>query len=341
MGPRSIALGLILAAAGLAVACRSIPEHPANLDGVVTPPVGGGTPPGDSGTDAAAATTFATVPNARGLFLGGGYLYVSSIGDGGATGLVVRAPIGGGTAETLIENAAEPWAVVANDERVIFSTAASGTGAGSIYGFLLAGTTIDTLTASVTGAYGLALDGTTAVYYTESSTTLGVERRSLTTAAVDRIVTSNVLATGNALAIAGQDLFVVASNGNAYRAPVLGGVLEALDLPLAGALVDLALDDTTVYAALDLPAPNGAIVAYPKLGGAVRTVLSGLDHPGRIVVQDSRVYYTEPAAGNVGWVATTGGNPVALATGLDGPYALAVGDGVYVGTKTAVLRLPK
>lgn len=333
------ALFVCLAAAATIAACRAAPEHPGTLDGVIVPP-GGGTIPNDAGADALPVGTFAAVGNARGLTLFGGYLYISSIGSGGATGLLVRAPIGGGAAETLVENVTEPWAITASDTRVVFSTASSGTGLGSVYGFLLGATTIDTLTANVSGAYGIALD-TTSVYYTESTGSLGVERRALGTTATDRVVTSTVLASGNALALSGSDLFVAASNGVVYRAPVLGGVLEALDAPQVGSLVDLGLDTTTVYAALDLPAPNGAILAFPKLGGVAKVVLSGLDHPGRIAVADGRVYYTNPTVGTVEWVATAGGTPVTLATGLDGPYAIAVGDAVYVGTTTAIVRLAK
>ncbi len=338
---RKWVLGAWMLGVGVAVACRSVPEHPANLDGVVPPPVGGGPISTDGGADSGTAGTFATIPNARGLYLWGGYLYVASLGSGGATGVIERVPTVGGLPEVLVENVLEPWAIVANDTRVVFSTASSGTGAGNLYGFLLGETTIDTLSPNVSGAYGLALDANAAVYYTESTTSLGVERRSLTTTAIDRVVTSNVLASGNALVVSGADVFVAAANGIAYRAPVLGGSLEALDLPLTGALVDLAVDTTTVYAALDLPAPNGAIVAFPKLGGAARTVLAGLDHPSRIAVADGRVYFTVATSGTVGWVPVGGGTAVALATGLTSPYALAVGDAVYVGTDTVIVRIAK
>lgn len=324
----------------LVVACKTAPTHPANIDGVITPPGGGGVVT-DGGADGSLPPgTFSTVANARGLAIAGAYLYIASIGSGGSTGTLVRVPINGGSAETLVENVTEPWAIAANDTRVTFTTASSSNGDGSVYGFLLGATTVDTLVPSINGAYGLVMD-TTAVYFTEATGTLGVERRSLTTSAVDRIVTSAVLATGNALRIAGSDLFVGASNGIVYRAPVLGGVLEGLDAPLAGAIVDIALDTTTVYAAVDLPAPNGAIVSFPKLGGAVKTIVTGLDRPGRLAIDSSRLYYTNPTLGTVESVATTGGTPVILGSNLSGPYALAVGDAVYVGTQTGVTRLTK
>ena len=322
-------------------ACSEAPKHPPNLESSIPTNVGTGSPPPDGGTDGGgAASAFAVVPNARGLTLFGGYLYISSIGSGGATGLIVRAPIGSGTPETLVENVAEPWAIVASDTRVAFTTASSGTGAGAVYGLLLGGTTVDTLSPSVSGAYGLSMDATS-VYYTEATGTLGVERRLLATSSTDRIVTSNVLATGNALRISGPDVFVAASNGIVYRAPVLGGVLEALDVPLAGAIVDLAVDTTTVYGALDLPAPAGAIVAWPKLGGAGKFLATGLDRPARLALDNGRVYYTQPTRGAVEWVAIAGGTPSTVASGLDTPIALAVGDAAYVGTATAVVRVPK
>ncbi len=324
----------------LALACKAAPTHPANIDGVVPPPPGGGVV-SDAGADGALPPgTFSTVANARGLAIAGAYLYIASVGSGGSTGVLVRVPINGGSAETLVENVSEPWAIAASDTRVSFTTASSSSGDGAVYGFLLGATTIDTLVPSVNGAYGLVMDSA-AVYFTEGTGTLGVERRSLTTSAVDRIVTSAVLATGNALRIAGSDLFVGASNGIVYRAPVLGGVLEGLDAPLTGSIVDIALDSTTVFAAVDLPAPNGAIVSFPKLGGAVKYVVTGLDRPGRIAVDSNRLYYTNPTLGTVESVPTTGGTPVVIGSNLSGPYALAVGDAVYVGTQTGVTRLTK
>ncbi|CAN5142118.1 hypothetical protein BH09MYX1_BH09MYX1_62510 [soil metagenome] len=329
---------LTLAAVG---ACRSVPEHPANLDGVKIPNVGSPGITADAGTDGTVPLgTFATVPNTRGLTLFGGYLYISSIGAGASTGYLARVPAAGGAMETLAENLTEPWAIAANDTFIGFTTASSATGGGGVYDFLLGDTSVTTLTPAVSGAYGFVMDAS-AVYYTEGTGTLGVERRSLTTTAVDRIVTSSVLATGNALLISGQDLFVAASNGIVYRAPVLGGVLEPLDFPLAGSIADIALDTTTVYATVDLPSPNGAIMAFPKLGGAGKVLVSGLDRPARIAVDGSRVIYTNPTTGTVEAVSTAGGTPVTLATGLDAPYALAVGDAVYVGTTTAVFRVAK
>ena len=295
----------------------------------------------DTGAFDGGLTALAAAENARGLSLSGGYVYVANQNTGAATGTLFRVATLGAAAEDLVTDLVEPWAVAASPTHVTFSTVRGSDGNGAVYDAVLGATTTTVLAASTTSAYGLATDATSA-YFTDSSAGLGVERRGLSGTGAERIATSGVMATGYALQLSGTDLYVAASNGVVYRAPVGGGVLEALDVPLAYPLVDLVVVGATIYAALDAPTPNGAIVTFPRIGGPAKTYVGSLDHPARLATDGTRLYWTETAAGTVSSVSLDGTLDVqAVAVDLTSPYAIAVSDAVYVTTANAVLKLPK
>lgn len=332
--------GLVL----LAACAGETAKPPYLVDGGAPPIIYGGA--GDGGRDTGATidagpATLATVLNARGLSLSGGFAYVAVQNTGAATGALFRVATLGAKPEDLATGLAEPWAVEASPTHVTFSTARGSDGGGGVYDLDLATTTVTTLAASTVNAYGLATDATSA-YFTDSSAGLGVERRALSGSGAERVATSNVTASGYALRLSGADLFVAASDGVVYHAPVAGGVLEALDVPLAYPLVDLVVDGATLYAALDAPSPNGAIVTFPRAGGPAKIFVGSLDHPTRLAKDGTRLYWTSSTQGTVSSVQLTGAIDVqTVAAGLTSPYALAVADAVYVTTADALVKLPR
>lgn len=338
-------LSRVLPAVVLLAACVSETARPPYLDSGVAPPIipGGGGDGGarDSGASDGGVGKLAPAQNARGISLAGGYAYVANQNTGAATGTLFRVATLGAAPEDVVQNLVEPWAVAASPTHVTFSTARGSDGSGAVYDSILDGATPRVLAASTVGAYGLAADATNA-YFTDSSAGLGVERRALSGSGADRVATSNVTATGYALRLSGTDLYVAASNGVVYRAPAAGGVLEALDVPLAYPLVDLVVQGATVYAALDAPSPNGAIVTFPRTGGAAKTYVGSLDHPARLASDGTRLYWTNPTVGTVSSVNLTGTLDVqTVATDLTTPYAIAVADAVYVTTADALVKLSK
>ena len=98
----------------LLAACVAETAKPPYLDGGVPPPVipGGGGDGGakDTGTSDAGVATLASVLNARGLSLSGGYAYVAAQNTGAATGTLLRVATLGAAPEELVTNLAEPWA---------------------------------------------------------------------------------------------------------------------------------------------------------------------------------------------------------------------------------------
>ena len=329
----------------LLVACVSETPKPPYLDHGVAPPIipaaGGDGGVKDSGVFDGAAAALAPALNARGIALSGGYVYVANQNSGAATGTLFRVATLGAPAQDLVSNLVEPWAVVASPTHVTFSTVRGSDGNGAVYDVVLGASTATVLAASTVDAYGLATDATSA-YFTDTSAGLGVERRGLNGSGAERLATSNALAAGYALRIQGSDLYVAASNGVVYHAPLGGGVLEPLDVPLAFPLVDLVVVGTTLFAALDAPTPNGAIVTFPKAGGPAKTYVGSLDHPARLATDGTRLYWTNPTAGTVSSVNLAGTPEVqTVAADLTSPYALAVADAVYVTTAASVMKLPK
>jgi len=333
--------GLLL----LFAACAS-ETRPPYLDVGVAPPIipstGGdaGSNPDTGGSDGAAGTLTSEL-NARGVSLAGGYAYVTVQNTGAATGTLSRVATLGAAPEDLVPDLTEPWAVVASPTHVTFSTVRGSDGGGGVYDLVLGTTTVTTLAAATVDAYGLATDVSNA-YFTDSSAGLGVERRALSGTGAERIASSGMLTAGNALVLSGTDLFVAAANGVVYTAPVAGGVLEPLDVPLAYPLADLVVIGSTIYAALDAATPNGAIVTFPRAGGAAQTYVGSLDHPAHLATDGIRLYWTSPTAGTVSSVSLTIASDVqTVATNLTTPLAIAVADAVYVTTADALLKLPK
>lgn len=330
----------------LFAACAGESAKPPYLNVGVPPPIipgGGGDAGGthDTGGSDGAVGTLASALNARGVSLAGGYAYVTVQNTGAATGTLSRVATLGAAPEDLVTDLTEPWAVVASPTHVTFSTVRGSDGNGAVYDTVLGTTTVTTLAAATVDAYGLATDATDA-YFTDSSAGLGVERRALSGSGGERIASSGINTSGYALRISGTDFFVAAGDGVVYTAPVAGGVLEPLDVPLAYPLVDLVVEGSTVYAALDAPTPNGAIVTFPRAGGAAQTYVGSLDHPAHLASDGTRLYWTSPTAGTVSSVSLTVASDVqTVATDLTTPYAIAVADAVYVTTADALVKLPK
>ncbi len=236
-----------------------------------------------------------------------------------------------------------PWAITV-PTNIAFFTLSPTAGTGGVSSVAVSGGSVATVQQSVNGAVGVVSDGTN-LYWTLDSSGVIVEMVPLAGGTPKQILEIGGDIHPQGLTISGADLYVPTTG---TQAAVVHGVtsgtgnLEPLDVQSSQAFADVAVSPTTVYATLDDIAPNGQIIAYPRGTGSPATLATGLNHPQRLALDGTNLYFTDPTGGNV-WVIdlTTTTGPVIFASGLDGPLPIVVADAVYVGTESVIVRLVK
>jgi hypothetical protein len=105
----------------------------------------------------------------------------------------------------------------------------------------------------------------------------------------------------------------------------------------------LAITGSSLYWTVATSAGSGGeILSVSTGGGTPRTIASGLDNPGQLVLADDVLYFTADVAdGEVLSVGVGGGQVSTLASGLDYPAVIVADDALYVGTSSQILRVAK
>jgi hypothetical protein len=128
----------------------------------------------------------------------------------------------------------------------------------------------------------------------------------------------------------GTNLYV-ANNTAISSVPDQGGALTALGTA-PGQANAIALEAGVLYWASGFTDPTQAdsavIAAMATSGGAVTTLVSGLDAPGYVVLDDQNVYFGDIGAGTISAVSQQGGAVTVLASNQVGIGGIAVADGV-------------
>ena len=183
-----------------------------------------------------------------------------------------------------------------------------------------------TVVAMNTGAWGIALDSTDVYFaglYTQS---VGhVEKLG---GAVDTLATKQI--SPWFVAVDGAGAYWTNSCSGAgcgvFAWPKAGGApTQIATSPYADGI---AVDDTAVFwiASNGPAAPTGAVMRMPKAGGPVQQLVTGLEHPWSIALDDAFAYWTDEDAGTVGRVPKGGGPKETVASTSVGVWALAVDD---------------
>ena len=342
----------LLASVLLLAACNDAPDLPPYLgdsDGKAPPPPGGSTiGGGDAGSDADAAagapTTLASAKNPKGLFLSDTYVYYTNYASGAADGTVSRVGADGSNPGDVTTGVTAPWAVVVESGFVTFTTS-PGAGTGGVFVVAESGGTATQVRSGIVGAVGLALDSAGNVLWTTDTGGVQVEHAPVGTAAFTKILDYGGAVSSEALAVSGVDVFVATGGSGAA---VLGGQtsgtgnLAPLDTPTNATFGDVAVSSLTVYASFDDGSQTGAIVSFPRGGGAMTNLVTGISHPGRLALDGSNLYFTDPQGGAI-WVVDVNAPaaPTLVASGLSSPLPIAVGDAIYVGASDAIVRIPK
>jgi len=330
-------------------ACAPEEANPPSLgdyDGKAPVPVGGGGGGGGNTSDAggdAGTTVLAPASNAEGIYLSAGFVYYTSYATGANDGTVSSVSTLGGTVTNLTTLQNGPWAITV-PANVAFFTTAPTAGTGGVSSVGVTGGGVTNVQQTVNGAVGMVTDGTN-LYWTLDSSGVLVEMVALAGGMPKQILEIGGDIHPQGLTISGTDLYIPTTGTQAavvHGATSGAGNLSPLDVQSPQTFADVAVSSTTVYATLDDIAPNGQIIAYPRGTGSPVTLVTGLNHPQRLALDGTNLYFTDPTGGNV-WVIdlTTTTGPVIFASGLDGPLPIAVADAVYVGTQSVIVRLTK
>jgi len=306
-------------------------------------PSGGGGGNGEAGPADAGGSVIAPATNPMGIFVTGGFVYFTSYATGAGDGTVSVVASLGGTVQTLASALNAPQALTVASNTVYF-TLVPAAGTGSVAAVPTSGGTVTSVQATALGALGIVNDGTN-LYWTGDSSGVLIEMVPLAGGTPKQLLDIGGDIHPQGLTLSGADLYVPTTG---TQAAVLHGLasgagnLSPLDVQAPQTFADVAASLTTVYATVDDSAPNGAIIAYPRGTGSPVTVATSLNHPQRLAIDGTNLYFTDPQDGDV-WVLdlTSTNAPALFASGLDAPLPIAVADAVYVGVQSAIVRLPK
>lgn len=330
------------------VACSKTEVMPPPIgdpDGSVPLPPPGHSGGGDGGTSDA-GSALATASNPKGVFVANGFVYYTNFATGASDGTVSVVPTTGGAPTDLATGQNGPWAITVAASTVFF-TLAPTSGTGGLSSVSTSGGGVTSIQSGVTGAVGVVTDPTN-VYWTNDPGAGGgalVWFALLSGGAPKQLLDFGSDLTPTGLAIFGTDLYVPTSGTQA--AVLQGGTsgapnLAPLDSQYSVTFADAVATTDTVYATIDDVAPSGAIVSFPRLGGPAKTVAGSLNHPARLALDGTNLYFTAPNDGDV-WVVdlTQSSAPTLVASGLAAPLPIAVADAVYVGASDSIVRIPK
>jgi len=302
------------------------------------PGSGGGPIPGGDGGASDGGTTLAAASSPLDLAVAGGFVYYTNFGEG----TVSVVSTSGGSASDLATGLDGPTALVVTGGTVYFTLAPTA-GTGGVSSVPITGGSPASVQTNVTGAAGIATDGVN-LYWTNDSGGVLIEQVAVGGGTPKQLQSFGGDVLPTRLALSGSDLYVPTSGTQAavLWGTTSGASIQPLDTQSTYTYADVAVGDTVVYASIDDVAPAGAIVSFPRHGGVATTVAPGLNHPQRLALDGSNLYFTDPAGGNV-WVknVTTSDAPVLFASGLNAPLPIAVADAVYVGDVDAIVRIPK
>ncbi len=326
-----------------------MPPNLGDFDGTAPPPVGGGGGGGGDGglNGDAGVSAIAAASNPRGIFLANGYVYFTNNASGAADGTVSAVSTAGGAVFNLATGLGGP-AALSVASGVVFFTLSPASGTGGVSAVAVTGGAVTPIRQSVTGARAIVADATN-VYWAIDSGSGGpaiLEWVPIAGGTVKQLSAVTGDASPTALALLGNALFLATTGTQAaiFQGITTGaGGLNQLDVPAPLTFADVVASSSNVYAVIDDGAPSGAIVNYPRGTGSPSTIASSLNHPQRLALDGSNLYFTDPLGGNV-WVlnvSTPTIPPALYVSGLNAPLPIAVADALYVGDADAIIRIPK
>jgi hypothetical protein len=248
-------------------------------------------------------------------------LYWTNLGVGGMGGMVMQAPIGGGTPNELASTqasaglAANATGVYWGDEftsSIMMVPIGQGTPVALGSG------------ADVGVPWGVTVDDTH-VYWTDLNGQM-IKKMPLAGGAAVTLASGQVQARGIAVDATSVYWTDYATQGTVIKVPLAGGTPITLASGQDAAL-DIAVDSANVYWANWGPgADTGSVSRVPIDGGPVTVLATGQQAPSGLAVNGGYLYWgTFHGNGAVMKVPVGGGAPVTVAAAQDGPAEIVFG----------------
>jgi hypothetical protein len=336
----AVALATLVALVVLAEACEPVTADrpPLLLQGnLVDASAGDAWMPGpDAGTVSVLASGVATPSS---IALDSSNVYWTD-----RVGAVWSVPRTGGSTTLLTTGQSSPLGIVVAGNG--YWVSGNSQGGGSVVTFSFATGTASTLVSGLEGFYGVAAAPDDVFWTARSATGTAVE---LDHVGVDgggpaRLASVAGAVSAGGLAIDVETAYFAVSfpggGGAVASVPLGGGPPAMVWTTVSGQPSDVALGSGGIYWLIPTATPLGAVWAMTP-GGAPAPLVSGLDSPGHLGVDDVNAYWTSPGEGDIYAVPLAGGSPVVLAGNLYSPLALVVDDAIYFTTIDSVLKLTK
>ncbi len=260
-------------------------------------------------------------------------------------GAVWSVPRSGGATTLLTTGQASPLGLVV-DGNGYWVTGGTARGGGSVVAFRFATGTSTTLATGPGNAYSVAATPSSIFWLAQGAAGTGVDlaQVGLDGGAPAPLAALTGPAAGGGLAIDAETAYfgvgTRAGGGALFSVPLAGGPPATLWTSAAGQPTDVVLGAGAVYFLVPAASPQGAIWSVAP-GAGPAALVSGLDAPAHLAIDDTSAYWTSPGDGQVYSVPLTGGTPAVVAADLVAPLALAVDDAIYVTTVDGVLKLAK
>jgi sugar lactone lactonase YvrE len=234
-----------------------------------------------------------------------------------ADGAVMVVPKAGGAATAIATDQAYAEGIAVDEIHVYWTTGSSGSD-GSVWRGGKDGSALVTLASGQLAPSGIAVDED-AVYWANYLAPGYVEAIAKGGGGSPKVLTSGGMGLTR-VAVDDVNVYFLDFYGSTLlRVPKTGGApgpdLLATE---AGLVSGLAIDATSLYLTA------GADVVKVDKATSTSTILATTGGPSDVAVDDDSVYFTDAKLGQVLRVAKSGGAPIVLASGQNGPAGIAV-----------------
>ena len=232
----------------------------------------------------------------------------------GASGAVMKVPIGGGTPTTLASGQENAAYIAIDDTSVYWTTSHQivTTKSGTVNKMPISGGTVTTLgTCATSIPTGLAIDATSVYWLCYEGRINKVAKAGGTTTTL-----TSAVATPMKLVVSGTSLLFTDGGSGLYRISTIGGAIThvAQYIGATSPTGDLVVSGSNAYWTF-----GATVLTVPLVGGTTTVLADIAGTPSPLAVDSTHAYWS---ANEIKRVAVTGGTAVTISTGAAAGIAL-------------------